>query len=863
MMIPSDITTSRKFKKQLLVFFTIISLFIIANMFGTMNIRAASDLKVGDYIEFGSYNNQTLLWQVIHLDEEGKPLLWCDKVICHKAYDGVNSENDKDNHDWKTSNIRQWLNSDEKSINWIKTAPSKDTVLNYAYDTEAGFLYGFTAEERKLIKPVINKSLINEYMKITPDGGREWFVSHEYPEKVSIAIHNYDYAYYETTEDKVFLLSLKELYEYIDNQNLSVLKGSDEYWIRDPSFESATSKKVDCNGLINDNSTFLVESEGVCPALYLNTVTNAYKYGNGSSTSPYRNTSTVTSITDDADDDMTTDTSNEDNTPKVSSFTVGNIKWTKISDLYDIALDSNSTEDYYNNPHTVNVLNNKIISTNGHQEIYQTKKDGSEFKTTLLYDFGDDYSIKNDTSDNQILMGHYYGNKLFYTNKKYILCKEYLYYDPINKFDKYKATYLKRFVIINKDGKQAKVNININIPVKKNYAYSIVDIYYSDKKYNLILASLEPGSKEFRAQNLSPVELVKYTSSNLKKWKKIKTYDWNYFNSIDHDKNKSIQSSLRMKYKSITSSIERKIRSYIPLEYKTSNYYTDGSIGYSIDGDVYTKINMTEIKNDAATYVKLDYKLTIYNAKQTTHLGKDYNVAESIEDSYTIPIIIKVWENGKYTIVSPTSLKSSCEKLYTVFKSRESVKMNTYSYLKKLNNHYRKVKKISSSNLKENKQYIIEQYDKYIANYQNYLKSLSFSNESVEYSPFIMKDGSLVIHGYTSEIKNNLILDMDWKGLSKSAVKFKGYIALGSVIYRRSSQADKWDMDLDFGTFVNDIDVDENYYIMGYDNNKTQYSARNKSDTTEQIQLNNFFKCGNSICADDDGIWMSEVVSGK
>ena len=47
----------------------------------------ASDLKIGDIVTFGKYNNEAIEWQVINKSNSGYPLLWSTKIITIKEYD--------------------------------------------------------------------------------------------------------------------------------------------------------------------------------------------------------------------------------------------------------------------------------------------------------------------------------------------------------------------------------------------------------------------------------------------------------------------------------------------------------------------------------------------------------------------------------------------------------------------------------------------------------------------------------------------------------------------------------------------------------------------------------------------------------
>ena len=47
-----------------------------------MTIQAASkpDIKVGDYVKMGAYNNASILWRCVSIDNNG-PLMLADKIV--------------------------------------------------------------------------------------------------------------------------------------------------------------------------------------------------------------------------------------------------------------------------------------------------------------------------------------------------------------------------------------------------------------------------------------------------------------------------------------------------------------------------------------------------------------------------------------------------------------------------------------------------------------------------------------------------------------------------------------------------------------------------------------------------------------
>jgi hypothetical protein len=57
---------------------------------------------------------------------------------------------------WKTSNLREWLNSDQTEVKYSTQPPVATAVLNgaNAYADEPGFLTHFTKAERKNLLPV-------------------------------------------------------------------------------------------------------------------------------------------------------------------------------------------------------------------------------------------------------------------------------------------------------------------------------------------------------------------------------------------------------------------------------------------------------------------------------------------------------------------------------------------------------------------------------------------------------------------------------------------------------------------------------------------------------------------------------------
>jgi len=223
---------------------------------------AADKYNVGDTIEFGTYNGETIEWRVIQENQDGSVVLISKYVICLKPFDSAesgayNTYNDveysslevnemtdeemliqlRGNNDWSVSNIRTWLNSSDELVIYYDQAPTAKAVLEHVnyYNYDAGFLYEFTDEEINNLVQVRNKTIANSLSKNAEDG----------------YVYSYDY---------VYLLSYEELSMLYDagipiftspTQNCIDTDESDIYlscyvdlgvdnipwWLRDPSEE--------------------------------------------------------------------------------------------------------------------------------------------------------------------------------------------------------------------------------------------------------------------------------------------------------------------------------------------------------------------------------------------------------------------------------------------------------------------------------------------------------------------------------------------------------------------------------------------------------------------------------------------------
>lgn len=285
--------------KYVLICFIIGIIVLYAGIFFIPNQVKDEHLSIstGDYIEFGKYNGSPILWRVINKDVNGY-MLFSEKIICFKAFDASGDKTDgRGDEDrigfgsnyWEKSNLRQWLNSYDREVNYSTQLPDKNHVSHNSYDKQPGFLYNFTYKERNSIKQVTHKCILARIDKDAMDGGTELY---EYNIEIADCIANYDSSYYENVTDKVFLLSTEEVKNFVYDRTWEYKKSSTEdnsiswYWLRIPSADySDIIRAVGEGGIYGDNAND--GTGGVAPALYLKSEVTPIN-GEGTKDSPYR-----------------------------------------------------------------------------------------------------------------------------------------------------------------------------------------------------------------------------------------------------------------------------------------------------------------------------------------------------------------------------------------------------------------------------------------------------------------------------------------------------------------------------------------------------------------------------------------------
>ena len=311
-----------------------------------MSVQAASkpDIKVGDYVKMGTYNNASILWRCVSIDNNG-PLMLADKIVDTLAYDAKTNDNsnskshsrsykrdDYGSNYWKDSNMRSWLNSTaaEGKVDWLCGNPPKDGYVSGvgAYNEKAGFLNAFSKSEIAAMKTVTQRSLVShpEYNKGIVNGDANSDLL--YYTDISYAAINYDSAYFETTTEKVFLLDVKQANAVWKNLNGYYVAYNNDgmawpYWLRTPVTDcNHDMRYISSSGQVGRYAPWYSDL-GVRPAFYLDSEYFVTTSGSGSQSSPY-----IGSAPNKQEDDYTISEPAEDANPDWNVSTEQSIQLT-------------------------------------------------------------------------------------------------------------------------------------------------------------------------------------------------------------------------------------------------------------------------------------------------------------------------------------------------------------------------------------------------------------------------------------------------------------------------------------------------------------------------------------------------------
>lgn len=153
----------------------------------------AEAAEVGDYVNLGSFREEPVSFYICgKKDCNGDGILdyqlFSSGVIAYKEFDS-------DSGIWKDSALRSWLNSSDPAVD---------------EDGDPGFLSGFSEQEKQRLLTVSNQSM---YPKPDgADGGQEaWRWNDGNNRDWRLAVQNYENAYYQLSDDRVFLPSVWDL----------------------------------------------------------------------------------------------------------------------------------------------------------------------------------------------------------------------------------------------------------------------------------------------------------------------------------------------------------------------------------------------------------------------------------------------------------------------------------------------------------------------------------------------------------------------------------------------------------------------------------------------------------------------------
>jgi len=101
-------------------------------------------MQVGDYVQYGNYAGEPIVWRVINIDPNSCYLLYSEKIITLKAFDAFGDEVDYQgdgiedtvsqrpklgSNYWEKSNIREWLNSEDTKVAFSHQEPDEQHVI--------------------------------------------------------------------------------------------------------------------------------------------------------------------------------------------------------------------------------------------------------------------------------------------------------------------------------------------------------------------------------------------------------------------------------------------------------------------------------------------------------------------------------------------------------------------------------------------------------------------------------------------------------------------------------------------------------------------------------------------------------------
>lgn len=253
----------------------------------------SAEVHLGDTLTFGTYNGEPVDWRVIHIsDDLASAVVISDKILTMKSfdaaeggeynyYDGVNywrtrtSELSEElqrlirgDNRWELSNIRTWLNSAKEMVKYSDFPPTVKAMSmhNNSYDTESGFLHGFTDEELSFILTVQHTtggSITEDKVYLLSEDELKWLYD------ADVTVH---------AEPTLAAVAHDESGWY--SSNLDAYKTKDHFWwLRDADTSDSCSVRLvnisyGSDSIISDFAG--LEGYGIRPAMTIDLTAGAF-----------------------------------------------------------------------------------------------------------------------------------------------------------------------------------------------------------------------------------------------------------------------------------------------------------------------------------------------------------------------------------------------------------------------------------------------------------------------------------------------------------------------------------------------------------------------------------------------------------
>jgi hypothetical protein len=187
---------------------------------------------------------------------------------------------------WLSSNLREWLNSDQENVGYTNEPPNSSNLGSDSYADEAGFLTNFTTAEKNAIAVTRHRGYTRGVDSSVKDGGStdlNFSSSFDTPFAnyyCSGVEDNWGSFNYKISDDKVFLFSPVEIHHYSQSRNFNIKKAPSQYIRNKYNISSNYIKYTVQNGehydrlcAISDEGTFSSTNSdsttGIAPAIHL------------------------------------------------------------------------------------------------------------------------------------------------------------------------------------------------------------------------------------------------------------------------------------------------------------------------------------------------------------------------------------------------------------------------------------------------------------------------------------------------------------------------------------------------------------------------------------------------------------------